>query len=898
MIKIAVLILLFISINSSAQQDTIRLFPKLITKNLPFGLTTKVPACLPKVSLALSGGGSRAFISLGVLKALEEHNIPIEYIVGTSMGSILGGLYASGYSIDELDSIITSIDWNHFYTFKETQRNELYLDQKITDDIALLSIDIDGFNLVLPTSFNSGQRFQNFLNYYTINAPIHAYDSFDQLKYRFRAVSTDLTTGKMVILEKGSLSQALRASSSVTFLLEPVEIDSMLLVDGGLVANVPVNAAVELDSDYIIAVDASSQLRKRDDLDTPLKIADQIVSIPMNMVTEMNLKFANIIIAPELGDRKNDDFTSLDGLIQLGYQSTIDKIDIISRDILEYQLTHACETIKYYSNLTPYNSDSKIANRIIAEFSDKSSVSNREILVAIAREYATGKYSNIFIELIVDEDITKLKVNYSLKPTIKEINLLGCEENNKTRILDILAPVINDVYYENNFVDYLISTLSYYRNIGYPFAEIENIDFNEETNTLTITFDEGIVNSIIVSGNERSRTPLIMRELQIKEGEFLTSKKLSQSLENLRTTGLFNSIDITLEKKDGLNRLKINVEDKLTGIARFGMKIDNERFLQPSVDIRDENLFGTGTDLSAYFFGGLRNQLFLIEHKANRIFNTYLTYKIKGYFDSKDIYTYMDDPQTDPNNYSRSQIGEYRQVLLGASLGLGMQAGKFGNLIAEFRYEQNRVYSLSNDVIIPYNINIAALKFSMDIDTQDKYPYPSSGTRFHTYYETSQKFLGADLSYIKYALEYKGYFTIHKSHTLIPRFEIGFADETLPLSQQFSFGGQYSFWGYREFEYRGRQIIIGSLAYRYKLPFKFWFDTYISLRYNIGSIWEREEEMKIKNFKHATGIMISWDTPIGPADLGVGRSFIIDKNLTDIMIWGDRIIYFSIGYFF
>ena len=897
-IKITVFFILFIAINSSAQQDTVRLSPKLVTKNLPFGLTTKVPACLPKVSLALSGGGSRALITLGVLKALEENNIPIEYIVGTSMGSILGGLYASGYSVEKLDSIITSIDWNDFYTAKETQRNELYLDQKITDDIALFSINIDGFNLVLPTSFNSGQRFQNFLNYYTINAPIHAYKSFNELKYKFRAVSTDLTTGEMVVLDQGSLSQALRASSSVTFLLEPVEIDSMLLVDGGLVANVPVNAASELDTDYIIAVDASSQLRKRDDLDTPLKIADQIVSIPMKMVTDKNLKLANSIIAPDLGDRRNDDFSSIDSLIELGYQSTLNKLETISEELLDYQLAHSCDTVIYFSNLTSYNPDSIIENKIVSKFKDKSIISNREILVAIGNEYATGKYENISAELILDSNITRLKLDPTPKPIIKNIEIIGSSENNKINLFDILAPVINDVYFSESFIEYLINTMSYYRQIGYSFAEIEKIQFDEKTNALTLTIDEGIVNSIVVTGNERSRTPLIMRELQIKEGEHLTSEKLFQSLENLRTTGLFTSIDINLEKKDDLNILKISVEDKLTGIARFGLKIDNQRYLQPSVDIRNENLFGTGTELSAYFFGGLRNQLLLIEHKANRIFNTYLTYKIKGYYDSKDIYTYMDDPITDPNSYSRSESGEYRQVLLGTSLGLGMQAGKFGNLIAELRYEQNRVFNLTNEVIDPYNINIAALKLSMDIDTQDKYPYPSSGTRFHTYYETSQSILGADVSYIKYALEYKGYFTIQKSHTLIPRFEIGFADETLPLSQQFDFGGQFSFWGYREYEFRGRQIIIGSLAYRYKLPFKFLFESYISARYNLGSIWEREEEMKLKDFKHATGIMISWDTPIGPADLGVGRSFIIDKNLPDIMIWGESVVYFSIGYFF
>ncbi len=896
-IKIAVILLTLLSINSFAQKDTVKLTPKYITKNLPFNLTTKVPACLPKISVALSGGGSRAIIALGVLKALEEQNIPIEYIVGTSMGSIIGGLYASGYSVEELDSIITSIDWNDFYTAKETQRNELYLDQKITEDVALLSLDLDGLNPVLPTSFNSGQRFQNFLNYYTINAPIHPYGNFDKLKYKFRAVSTDLTTGKMVILKNGSLSQALRASSSVTFLLEPVEVDSMLLVDGGLVANVPTKAAYNLGSNYIIAVDAASQLRKRDDLDTPLKIADQIVSIPMNLVTEQDLKFANIIIAPELGDRKNDDFSSLDSLIHLGYSFTIEKIDTIKQNIFDYQLKNSCDSLIYFSNLTPFSSTSKIENRIINSFNNCDTVSNGEILIAISKEYATGKYSNISAEIIIDSSSTKLKVTSLLKPILSSIKIVGASKSNESKILKILYPLINNFHCERNLIKYLISIQAYYRKIGYPFAEIENIELDKITNKLKITIDEGIVNSIVVVGNERSRTALILRELEISEGDFLTSKKLSKSLENLRTTGLFKSVDINIVKKEDENILKITVEDKLTGIIRLGMKIDNERFLQPSIDIRNENLFGSGTELGVQFFGGLRNQLFLVEHKANRIFNTYLTYKIKAYYDSKDIYTYTDDKVKKLSEFSRSQIGEYRQSFLGISAGLGTQTGKFGNLIAEFRYEHNKIINIDGETIDPYNIDIAAFRFSMKIDTQDKYPFPTSGTLFNTYYETSQKFLGADESYLKYALEYRGYFTINNSHTFIPRFEIGFADETLPLSQQFSFGGEFSFWGYREYEYRGRQIIIGSLTYRYKLPFKLWFDTYVSGLYNIGSIWEREEEMKVKNFKHAAGIMISWDTPLGPVDVGIGRSFIID-DIEKIIVRGEPIVYFSLGYFF
>jgi outer membrane protein assembly factor BamA len=702
----------------------------------------------------------------------------------------------------------------------------------------------------------------------------------------------------MIIIDKGSLSQALRASSSVTFLLEPVEVDSMLLVDGGLVANVPTKAAHELNSDYKIAVDATSQLRKKDDLDTPLKIADQIVSIPMNLVTEQDLKYADIIIAPKLGERQNDDFSSLDSLITLGYEATIKKIDLIKNDILKYEEKNSCDTLLYYSNLIPFDKNSEIEKRIFNQLHKSNKISSQDILTSISKEYKRNIYSDISALLISKNDTTQLKINYKLKPIIKNIDILGASKKNRGNISSFMNPLLTTAYCGKNIVEYLVKILSYYRNIGYPFAEIEKIAFNNKTQTLSVTIDEGIVNKIVVSGNKRSKTPLIIRELEIKEGEYLTSAKLSKSLKNLRTTGLFTSVDINIKKENNNNILEITVEDKLTEVARFGMKIDNERFFQVSVDVRNENVLGSGTELGAYFFGGIRNQLVIAEHIANRIFDTYLTYKIKGYYDSRDIYTYSDVPQTNPNKFIRKNSGEYRQILFGGSLGVGIQAEKFGNLIAEFRYEQNRIFNLTNNVITPYKINIAALKFSMKIDTQDKYPYPTTGTLLHTFYETSQKFLGADESYIKYALEYKGYFSFNKSHTIIPKFEIGFADETLPLSQQFAFGGQFSFWGYREYEYRGRQIIIASLAYRYKLPFKLWFDTYISARYNTGSIWEREEEMKFKNFKHAAGIMISWDTPIGPADLGAGKSFEVDKNLDNILVKGETLIYFAIGYFF
>lgn len=236
--KIFFSLLFFIVSNSSAQQSEVITIETVIRK-LPFGLTEKISKVNPVVALALSGGGSRGLAQIGVLKALEEANVPIDLIVGTSMGSIVGGLYSVGYSITELDSLAKTIDWPAFIALdRKINRRELFVDQKITEDKAVLNLRLQGLKPIIPTSINDGQRLSNQLNLLTLQAPIHVEENFDNLLYKFRAVCTDLVTGEKVVLKQGSLSMALRASSSVSFLLSPTKYDSLTLVDGGLVANI------------------------------------------------------------------------------------------------------------------------------------------------------------------------------------------------------------------------------------------------------------------------------------------------------------------------------------------------------------------------------------------------------------------------------------------------------------------------------------------------------------------------------------------------------------------------------------------------------------------------------------------------------------------------------------
>jgi NTE family protein len=290
---------LFLVFNLSAQNKT-TLKLDLTEKILPFGLVEKVHIHIPKIGLALSGGGARSISQLGVLRALDEKNIPLEIIVGTSMGSIVGGLYSAGYSINELDSVLRHTPWDDFFSPKQSTRNDLFIDQKISEDRAIVSLIMDGLNPIIPTSISSGQRAANNLNLLAINAPILADENYDNFIYKYRAVSTDLISGKKILIDKGPLGLAMRASSSVTLLLPPVKKDSLFLVDGGLVANVPVKETRSLGANIIIAVNASSPLYEEGDLNVPWTIADQLVSIPMKILNDLQLEEADFIIQPDL----------------------------------------------------------------------------------------------------------------------------------------------------------------------------------------------------------------------------------------------------------------------------------------------------------------------------------------------------------------------------------------------------------------------------------------------------------------------------------------------------------------------------------------------------------------------------------------------------------------------
>ncbi|MFA3783512.1 BamA/TamA family outer membrane protein [Melioribacteraceae bacterium 4301-Me] len=881
----------------SAQTKVLSL--KLRTKQLPFGLTEKVSQFQPKVGIALSGGGARSLSQIGILKALVENKIPIDEITGTSMGSIVGGLFSSGYSIDDIDSIVNATDWNEFFSTQQTDRNQLFIDQKVTEDKALITLRLDGFNLLIPKSLTAGQRVANFLTLAALNAPLIADSSFNGLVYDFKAISTDLISGKEVILDNGSLSLAMRASSSVTFLLPPVKKDSLLLVDGGLIANIPVEPLKENGCNFIIASNTPSPLYSRSELKYPWTIADQLVSIPMKVLNEQQLKLADVVITPPLSDRKNTDFSKINDLINEGYLKTESIINLI-KDKLKEKFEKNIDEKEFFI-LNPTLSENPTEDEIVffQKYIRLDSVSNYQLLFDLNNLFNTGIYESLSIEINEKSGHSILKLNEKKNPVIKKINLRGVSLFPYNVIENYMHPLLNKPYNPKEVIEAALNILRHYKKAGYSLARISKINFDTTSNSLNVSLTEGIISKIIIDGLQKTKQQIITRDFSLREGDFFKYSAAEQGLVNLTSTNLFDNIELFVNVKNNKNTLILHIDEKPSSVLRLGMRIDNENQTQLFIDVRDENLFGTGTELGAVLSGGLRNRSYILEHKATRIFDSYFTYKLRAFYEFNDVNVYKDDSTGVPNRFSRSKTGEYRQIYYGGSFGIGTQVKKLGNLIIEAKYQRDQIKSKYNFLGPTYKVDIASLRATLTIDTQDQYPYPTKGSLLNTYYETAQTALGGDLGYTKAYFNYKSYFGVNENHVFNIRLVGGFADNTLPLSEQFSLGGQNLFFGLRDNEYRGRQIFVSSVGYRLKLPVKIFFDSYLKARYDLGSIWDERSQIRLKDLRHGIGATLSLDTPIGPADFSIGKSFYFVNTLPkNTIVWGPTFFYFTIGFYY
>lgn len=283
------------------------------------------PSCLPggrppRLALVLAGGGARGLVHVGVIKALEELDMPVDLVCGTSMGGLVGGLWATGWTPQELDSLVRSLDWLGYFR-DVPAHNRLIGNARFLDRPSHLRLQLRNWRLSPPSHFVRGQKVELLLDDLFLGH--HGDVDFLSLPVPFACAATDLETGEAVYLTAGDLPRALRATISLPSIFEPVDWDGRELVDGGLVQNLPTDLALRLGAERILAVDLPTVLRSREELGDLLSIADQSRGI-MTLASERSQQWlADLVIAPPTGEARLLDFQLAGELVDSGYAAAM-----------------------------------------------------------------------------------------------------------------------------------------------------------------------------------------------------------------------------------------------------------------------------------------------------------------------------------------------------------------------------------------------------------------------------------------------------------------------------------------------------------------------------------------------------------------------------------------------
>jgi len=299
-----------------------------------------IPKKRLKIGLVLSGGGAKGFAHIGVLKALEKAGVKIDYIGGTSMGAVVGGLYASGYNASQIDSIFYNTDFDELLQDYIPRSSKSFYEKR-NDEMYAISLPFHKLKIGIPIALSKGMYNYNLLS--KLTHKVRNIKDFTKLPIPFLCVATDIEKGEPVVLQSGYLAQAMLASSAFPSLFSPVEIDGKLLIDGGVVNNYPAEEVRKMGADIIIGVDVQDDLKDRKSLKDATRILVQITNLDMIKKMKEKIKITDIYIKPDISNYGVISFDEGQEIIKKGEEAAMLQIDAINKLVdpsHPYKLNH------------------------------------------------------------------------------------------------------------------------------------------------------------------------------------------------------------------------------------------------------------------------------------------------------------------------------------------------------------------------------------------------------------------------------------------------------------------------------------------------------------------------------------------------------------------------------
>ncbi len=367
------------------------------------------PTDRPKVGVILSGGGAKGYAHIGALKKIEEAGIKIDYIGGTSMGAIIGGLYAAGYTPEQLTEIIHELDLTALITNNKNRRDIPFFDKTYKEKY-ILELPFDNFKMRIPHAISSGQGPLDVLTY--LFRHVHQIDDFNQLEIPFVCVATDIETGQEKVFRNGFLPKVVLASGAYPSMIEPVLIDGRMYVDGGVLNNFPAQEVKDMGADILIGVDLEDGLKKQEEITSATETLIQIITFNIAKKSAEQKKLIDLMIIPDMSGYGVTSFDQVDPIIKRGLVAGEDKF------------TELQAIAQRQGNLTMHrreieDKDFFLIRRVELEGDDvynKNYVQGKlqvktpqllnytDIRDGINRLYASGNYSKVEYKLVNDDE--------------------------------------------------------------------------------------------------------------------------------------------------------------------------------------------------------------------------------------------------------------------------------------------------------------------------------------------------------------------------------------------------------------------------------------------------------------------------------------------------------------
>ncbi len=817
------------------------------------------------ISLALSGGGSRGLTVIGILRAFEEKGIRVSAVAGTSMGGIIGGLYAAGYSPDRLASVVRKINFDEMFS-NTPARKTMFLTQRQDRDRHLLSVRFDGFVPVIPKALTAGQKLTNILTDLTTGPSYRSSGDFDRLPIPFRTICTDVASGLEVVIDNGSMADAMRATMAFPLAFTGVERDGQLLMDGGMVAPVPVTLAAEIapPGTFVVAINTTSPLRPREELITPVDIANQVTSIMTADQLRDQLDRADYVITPALGDIRSSDFEHRDSLIELGYEIGLKEADSIISAIqtrkahvhLMIDTVHVDPTLKpYASEIIPLLAKKQLRRVELVSVLQSIAIAHDLWVLTTRLEPIANDSTNPSPD---DCDLTTVTITLSGYPCLplEDVSFYfsGNSIYDDLTLAEQLA-TSDALLTPANLQHGLDRILNLYHMNKYNLTDIRNVRIDPNSNTVSIEIDEAIITAVNVANDGRTQDWFIKSYFPLDVGDPYSTSRAARGIANIYGTDLFDRVTIDLKPSDSGALVTIGVVEKKYSQFRFGWHWDDQYASEEFVEYLDDNVFGVGLEYLLHAKLGPDRKSYSLVFKTNRIGSTYLTAQTGIYHRRLDRQSY--NPDSSPGSLRR-------ELKTGFEIRLGQQIARLGTVTAGINLEEVKYQDPLTGTESGFGLRI--FRIESLVETFDRISFPHSGKKHLFELQFVGKFLGDDVEFTRFFSSIESYFPLIGPLNYHPRVAIGISRSGLPPSEKFHIGGAETFAGYHTDELSGDKTFLLTNELRIKLPLRL----YAAARYDLGDVYASTDDIKLSNLRHGFSAWLALDSPLGPIKFGYG----------------------------